>query len=81
MGYLAAPSQQQFSETVASQIPLKYPAYHLGFIGINLQLAIGTDCIGITFAPCHFGTAVLKSVPQTGFDGFALFKHIHGISI
>lgn len=76
-GILSLQTRSVFSKIVASKIPFKYPVYHFGFIWIYLQFLIWADCVSIAFAPCHFGTVVLKILPQAGLNCIAFLYCIH----
>ena len=70
-------ANSNFPKAVTGKILLKYPAHYFRLIGIHCQLTIRTDFISLAPAFCHFGTAVLKSFPETVLNRFTFLHHVH----
>ncbi len=75
----ASPHQTRsdFSKAVPNQIPFRYPAYHLGFIGVYHQFTVRADCVSVASTACHLGTTVLKTSPQASLDTLTFLNHVH----
>lgn len=70
-------TSDNFPEAFSGFVLLENPCDYFGFFGVDDQRAVRGYIISVASALCHFGTAVLKAFPETGFNCFTFFKCVH----